>query len=93
MPFHSKILPPYETRMEEIEEVIPLLYFNGISTRKVKRSLKKILGKRGLSHETVSRLAAKIVNEFRAWKTRDLSELKILYLIVDGIRLKVKGRN
>lgn len=91
MPFHSKILPPYETRMEELEEVIPLLYFNGISTRKVKRSLKKILGKRGLSHETVSRLAAKIVNEFRVWKTRDLSDLKILYLIVDGIRLGVRA--
>ena len=91
MPFHSKMLPPYETRMEELEEVIPLIYFNGLSTRKVKRSLKKILGKRGLSHQTVSRLSAKIVEEFKAWKTRDLSQLKILYLIVDGIRLGVRA--
>lgn len=91
IPFHSKILPPYETMMEELEEVIPLLYFNGISTRKVKRSLKKILGKRGLSHETVSRLAAKIVEEFRVWRVRDLSDLDILYLIIDGIRLGVRA--
>ncbi len=91
MPFHSKMLPPYETRMKELEEVIPLIYFNGISTRKVKRSLKKILGKRGLSHQTVSRLSAKIVEEFKAWKMRDLSQLKILYLIVDGISLGVRA--
>ena len=47
MPFHSKILPPYETMMEELEEVIPLLYLNGLSIRKVKRSSEKILGKKG----------------------------------------------
>lgn len=53
-PFRSGVLPPYQTRMEELEEVIPLLYMSGLSTRKVKRSLKKILGKKGLSHQTVS---------------------------------------
>jgi putative transposase len=48
-PFHSKLLPPGVTRMEEIQDIIPLLYMNGISTRKVKKSVAKLLGKRGLS--------------------------------------------
>ncbi len=90
-PYHSAILPPYKTRTEEIEEMIPLLYLNGIPTRKVKGALKKVLGKRGLSHQTVSRISSKIVKEFKEWKKRDLSGLKVLYLIIDGIRLGVRG--
>lgn len=74
-----------------MEEVIPLLYMNGISTRKVKRSLKEVLGKRGLSHQNVSRIAGKVVEGFRGWKKRRLSGLKVLYLIVDGIRLGVRA--
>ena len=30
-PLRSKVLPPYRTRMAELEEVIPLLYMNGLS--------------------------------------------------------------
>ena len=67
------------------------MYLNGISTRKVKRAVKKVLGKRGLSHQTVSNLNGKIVEEFKGWKERDLSGLKILYLIMDGIRIGVRG--
>jgi transposase-like protein len=90
-PFHSGILQPYQTRMEEVEEVVPLLFYHGLSTRKVKRSVKKLLGQRGLSHQTVSRIAGKIVEEFKGWKAQDLSGLKVLYLILDGIRLGVRA--
>lgn len=90
-PFHSAILPPHQTRMKELEEVIPLLYMNGLSTRRVKRSLKRILGKKGLSHTTVNAITHKVVEEFRLWKMRDLSGLKVLYLILDGIRIGVRA--
>lgn len=90
-PFHSAILPPFQTRMKELEEVIPLLYMNGLSTRRVKRSLKKVLGKRGLSHTTVNIITHKVVEEFKGWKRRDLSHLKVLYLILDGIRIGVRA--
>jgi len=91
-PFHSKILPPYVTRMEEVEDVIPLLYMNGLSSRKVKKSVAKLLGKRGLSHQNVIRITGRIVEEFRRWKQRNLSDLKVTYLILDGIRLGVRAR-
>lgn len=89
--FRSKVLSPYQRRMEELEEVIPLLYMNGLSTRRVKRSLKKVFGKKGLSHQTVSRISARVVEEFKEWKRRDLSSLEVLYLIIDGIRLGVRA--
>lgn len=90
-PFHSQMLPPRQSRLEEIEEVIPLLYMNGISSRKVKRAVEKLLGKRGLSHQNVIRITGRIVEEFRAWRKRDLSGLKVAYLVLDGIRLGVRG--
>lgn len=77
--------------MEEIERIIPLLYMNGLSTRKVKKAIGKILGKRGLSHQNVLRITGKIVEGFREWKKRDLSELRVVYLILDGIRLGVRA--
>lgn len=89
--FNSMILPPRVTQMEEINDLIPLLYMNGISTRKVKKAVGKLLGQKGLSHQNVSRISAKITEEFKDWKQRDLSERRIIYLILDGIRLGVRG--
>ena len=31
-PFHSRILPPRATQMDEVQGIIPLLYMNGLST-------------------------------------------------------------
>ncbi len=90
-PFHSQLLSPYMTQMDEVREVIPLLYMNGISARKVKKAIGKLLSKKGLSHQNVIRVTGKIVEEFKSWKDRDLSELKVVYLILDGIRLGVRA--
>jgi len=90
-PFHSKILPPRVTRMDEVQDVIPLLYMNGLSSRKVKKSVARLLGNKGLSHQNVIRITEKIVKEFNLWKKRDLSGMRIIYLILDGIRLAVRA--
>jgi len=90
-PFHSEILPPRVRQMEEIQGIIPLLYMNGLSSRKVKKSVAKLLGKKGLSHQNVIRITGKIVEEFNEWKKRDLSGLRVIYLILDGIRLGVRA--
>lgn len=63
----------------------------GCSPRRVKRSLKKVLGKRGLSHTTVNKITNKVIEEFKGWRRRDLSGLEVIYLILDGIRIGVRG--
>ncbi|MEW6054952.1 MAG: IS256 family transposase [Nitrospirota bacterium] len=90
-PFHSRILPPRVTQMDEVQEIIPLLYMNGLSTRKVKKAVGKLIGKKGLSHQNVMRISGRIVEEFNVWKKRDLSTLKPVYLILDGIRLGIRA--
>ena len=90
-PFHSHILLPRVTQMDEIQEIIPLLYMNGLSSRKVKKAVGKLIGCKGLSHQNVMRISGRIVEEFNVWKKRDLSELQVVYLILDGIRLGVRA--
>jgi transposase-like protein len=89
-PFHSGLLPPYLTRMRELEEAIPLLYLHGLSTRRVQKALGKLLGKRGLGKTTVVRLTQRLVEAFVIWRQRDLSRLPVVYLFLDGIRLGVR---
>jgi len=89
-PFHSMVLPPRMTMMQEIQEIIPLLYMNGLSTRKVKKAVGKLIGTKGLSHQNVSRMSGKIVEQFQTWKKRDLSETTVVYMILDAVRLGVR---
>jgi putative transposase len=41
-PFDSLILPPRLTQMDELQQIIPLLYMHGLSTRKVKKAVGKL---------------------------------------------------
>src|SRR4030066_715381 len=90
-PFHSLVVPPRLTQMDEIQEIIPLLYMNGLSTRKVKKAVEKLIGNKGLSHQNVMRISGRIGGELKVWKKGDLSELQVVYLILDGIRLGVRA--
>jgi transposase-like protein len=90
-PFHSRILAPRVTQMDEIQEIIPLLYMNGLSSRKVKKAVGKLIGKKGLSHQNVLRISGRIVEEFKAWKKRDLSMLQVVYLVLDAVRMGVRA--
>ena len=90
-PFHSRILAPRVTQMDEIQEIIPLLYMNGLSSRKVKKAVGKLIGKKGLSHQNVLRISSRIVEEFKAWEKRDLSTLQVIYLVLDAVRMGVRA--
>jgi len=89
-PFHSEILPPRLTRTEELTQMIPLLYMHGLSTRRVKKAVGKVIGARGLSHQNVLRISGKLVEEFKQWRLRDLSDLEVIYMVLDGVRLGVR---
>ena len=94
--FKSKYHVPYMRRPNEFASSIADMYVNGVSTRKVKDSLKAVTGKKiQLSKSTVSRLTKKLTNEFNEWKSRDLSGFKVAYLFLDAIRvgMRLGGKN
>lgn len=79
--FESKYHQAHVRRPEEFEKVITDMVINGVSTRKVKDSLKSVTGKEvALSRSTVSRVTKRLRAEFRDWQRKDLSKLKVMYL-------------
>ena len=85
--FTSTLVPPYLKRTKDIAELLPVLYLHGISTGQYQEALSAILGKdaSGLSANTISRLKAKWLEEYKEWRGRDLSGKKYVYWWADGV--------
>jgi transposase-like protein len=91
--FHSQLLEAWQRRSKLLEETIPLLYVEGLSTRDFKRALKPLWGKSGLSRSSISRANQALKEAFNNWRHRDLSLKEIIYLFLDGIYLGVRGNS
>jgi putative transposase len=90
--FSSNILPPYMRRVASLDALIPALYLRGVSTGDFGEALEAILGPQavGLSATNIVRLKAGWEDEYRAWKKRDLSQKRYLYLWADGVHFNVR---
>ena len=90
---HSQLLEAWQRRSKLLEETIPLLYVEGLSTRDFKRALKPLWGKSGLSRSSISRANKVLKEAFNNWRHRDLSLENVIYLFLDGIYLGVRGNS
>jgi putative transposase len=89
--FKSRFHVARMTRPEEFAKAITDMFINGISTRKVKDSLRAISGdKVRLSRSSISRVTKRLRDEYSTWKERSLSELKVAYLFLDAIRVGMR---
>jgi transposase-like protein len=75
--------------------MLPWLYLKGVSTGDFGDALRSLLGEsaaRGLSPNTVSRLKAKWLEDYDAWRKRDMSEKKYVYVYwwADSVYSKVR---
>jgi len=91
--FHSQLLEAWQRRSRLLEETIPLLYIEGLSTRDFKRALSPLWGKSGLSRSSISRANKTLKEAFNNWRHRDLSLEEIVYLFLDGIYLGVRSNS
>jgi transposase-like protein len=89
-PFESKVMKSWQNRSEYLEQILPALYVEGLSTRDFKRALKPLMGESGLSRSAISRVNKTLKESFSAWRKRDLSEEKIVYLFLDGYYLGLR---
>jgi len=81
--FHSQLFEAWQRHSRLLEEMIPLLYIEGLSTRAFKRALSPLWGKSGLSRSSISRANKALKEAFNNWRRRNLSLKKIVYL-TDG---------
>lgn len=90
--FNSKLVPPYLKRTKAMEEFIPWLYLKGVSTGDMQPALEVLLGQgaAGLSSNTVSRLKQSWEQDYDAWRKRDLSKRRYVYVWADGVYCNVR---
>jgi putative transposase len=84
-PFRSQILKAWQRRSDEMSDLIPRLYMEGLSTRDFQRALRTFWGESGLSKSTMSRLNLRLHEEFQQWRERDLGKEELLFLYLDAL--------
>jgi len=83
-PFRSPLLTRLGKRSEDLEDLVRGMYVRGLSTLDVQDLYGDTFGESRLSKSTVSRITSRLNADFEVWKKRDLTELKVVYLFLDG---------
>src|SRR5271154_1157073 len=82
--WRSRMIPRYQRRTERVDEAILGVYLSGTNTRRLRGALAPLLRGAALSKDAVSRLVGRLREDFEAWAKRDLGELGVRYLFLDG---------
>ena len=82
--WRSQMIARYQRRTERVDEAILGIYLSGTNPRRLRGALSPLLRGAPLSKEAVSRLVGRLREDFQAWAKRDLSELKVRYIFLDG---------
>jgi transposase-like protein len=88
--FASRLLGVGVCRTNALESLVIAGFVRGLSVRDVEATLAEALGaEAALSKSTVSRVCEAIKTEFDTWKQRDLSDVHLEYLFLDGSHFKM----
>jgi len=89
--YQSQLIPKYLRRSEDIEDFLPFLYLQGVSSTRMSDVLSQLVGKSvSFSPGTLSRLKEDWDEEYKKWSRRDLKGKKYVYWWVDGIYFNVR---
>src|SRR5712692_8197187 len=65
-------------------EIGEVLYVRGLSTQDIGALYGETFGETRLSKSTVSRITQQLTQDFETWRRRDLGELAVVYVFLDG---------
>ncbi len=82
--FRPRLVERLGPRSTDLEGLVRGMYVRGLSTEDVHELYEEVLGSSRLSKSTVSRITQQLNQDFEAWRKRDLSELNVVYLFLDG---------
>lgn len=82
-PFAVQLPAGLATSSPELRALVTRAYVRGLSDRDVEGLYAEVFGG-SLSKSTVSRATQSLQADFDAWRKRDLSDLKVVYLFLDG---------
>jgi putative transposase len=84
-----RVLERYARRAPWVNQLVQEMFLAGVSTRRVGPIVEGLLEAQ-VSASTVSRVCSQLDEQVRAWHRRPLSD-DYHYLVLDGVRLRVKG--
>ena len=88
--FASSLLGKGVVRTEPLEALVISGWVRGLSDRDIEAHLAEALGpEAALSKSTVSRICQRLREQFEAFRTRDLSDVELDYLYLDGSHFKM----
>src|SRR5581483_10154485 len=88
--WRSALVPRYQRRLPEVNAAVVATYLAGGNQRRIRAALRPLLQAAPLSKSAVSRIVATLKDDFRAWETRPLTALDVVYLYLDALALKVR---
>ena len=83
-PFRPAVTDRLQTRTADLESLVRGMYVRGLSTQDVSALYTDTFGGSRLSKSTVSRVTQQLNQEFESWRQRDLKDLRVVYLFLDG---------
>ena len=72
-------------KSEELERLAIEMYARGLSLRDIEAAFTDARGRCVLSRTAASTVAERLWSDYQEFATRSLSELRIVYLFVDGV--------
>lgn len=88
--WQSTVVPRYQRRTAQVDEAILGVYLSGANSRRIRGALAPLLKGGPLSKDAVSRLVGRLKGDFDQWRSRDLADTQIRYLMADGWYPKVR---
>jgi transposase-like protein len=82
--FRPTLANQLRTRTADLESLVRGMYVRGLSTQDVSALYTDTFGGSRLSKSTVSRVTQQLNQDFETWRRRDLSDLPVVYLFLDG---------
>jgi putative transposase len=82
-PFRPPLVDRLGTRTADLEDLVRGMYVRGLSTQDVSAVYRETVWTK-VSKSTVSRITQRLNEDFDTWRRRDLSELPVVYLFLDG---------
>lgn len=87
--FASQLFGTGVTKTNALEALVIAGFVRGLSTRDIEATLIEALGEgAGVSRSTVSRVCEEIKTQFETWCARNLEDIELDYLFLDGSHFK-----
>ena len=84
-PYRSRLWDEMKGTSEVLRTLIQEMYVNGLSQRDIEETLERALGQFVVSKSTISTMTDTLVEEYEAFRQRDLSGYDVAYLFIDTV--------